>query len=610
MSREGAVRALDARGAPGGEAAPRADALESFSRSRAATSVAATREGVTEVPLVVGVTSHRNLVTAEIDALRARVRGFFEHLQRDRPELPLVVLSSLAEGGDQLVAREALACGAKLVAPLPLPVPDYAEDFASPELRAGFIDLCGEAEVLELPLLGGGIHGDARDRQYAQAGVFVASHSHLLLALWDGRESPYLGGTAQVVRYALEGVMPGLVEARTGGHAGLGAVDESLVLHIACSRAEADDHVSPPLPPLAPGQARWVSQSGATDADGPMPSSFRRIFARMQALARDKANHSDKVRAAAAIAPDPHPGDEVLDGLLCLADTLAMHFQKRVLFTLRGLHVLAALTGIAFLVYSELPAGSASQYWAIYGFFALFGAGAVLAALARRRDWHRKYVDYRALAEGLRVQRAWRRAGVQATGPSAFAHDSFLQKHDVELGWIRNVMRAASIDGADDPPVPDAMLEAAIDEWIGAPGGSGQLAYYARKADERGRTFRGAQALVRACLWIGLAIAAALALFQDRFGAGNTHWLVVAMGVLALVAAARESYAYRKGDKELHKQYRHMRGLFADARARLDAAPGATARREILRALGEAALAEHSEWALLHRERPLENTRF
>jgi hypothetical protein len=53
-----------------------------------------------------------------------------------------------------------------------------------------------------------------------------------------------------------------------------------------------------------------------------------------------------------------------------------------------------------------------------------------------------------------------------------------------------------------------------------------------------------------------------------------------------------------------------MRGLFADARARLDAAPDAAARREILRALGEAALAEHSEWALLHRERPLENTRF
>jgi hypothetical protein len=82
------------------------------------------------------------------------------------------------------------------------------------------------------------------------------------------------------------------------------------------------------------------------------------------------------------------------------------------------------------------------------------------------------------------------------------------------------------------------------------------------------------------------------------------------MGVLAIIAAARESYAFRKGDKELHKQYRHMLGLFADARSKLDATPDGHARREVLRALGEAALAEHAEWALLHRDRPLENTRF
>ncbi|WP_379988210.1 hypothetical protein [Dokdonella soli] len=53
-----------------------------------------------------------------------------------------------------------------------------------------------------------------------------------------------------------------------------------------------------------------------------------------------------------------------------------------------------------------------------------------------------------------------------------------------------------------------------------------------------------------------------------------------------------------------------MRGIFSDARAKLDAAPDAEGQRDILRALGEAALAEHVEWALMHRERPLENARF
>jgi hypothetical protein len=50
-----------------------------------------------------------------------------------------------------------------------------------------------------------------------------------------------------------------------------------------------------------------------------------------------------------------------------------------------------------------------------------------------------------------------------------------------------------------------------------------------------------------------------------------------------------------------------MCNIFATARRKLDAAPDVAARREILRALGEAALAEHAEWALMHRERPPEH---
>jgi hypothetical protein len=60
----------------------------------------------------------------------------------------------------------------------------------------------------------------------------------------------------------------------------------------------------------------------------------------------------------------------------------------------------------------------------------------------------------------------------------------------------------------------------------------------------------------------------------------------------------------------LSKQYAYMLGLFTDARAKLDATRDGPTRRAILHALGEAALAEHAEWALLHRDRPLENARF
>jgi hypothetical protein len=58
---------------------------------------------------------------------------------------------------------------------------------------------------------------------------------------------------------------------------------------------------------------------------------------------------------------------------------------------------------------------------------------------------------YRALAEGLRIQSCWRRAGIAASADHEFAHDNFLQKQNIELGWIRNVMRAASLYPSTHP---------------------------------------------------------------------------------------------------------------------------------------------------------------
>jgi hypothetical protein len=50
-----------------------------------------------------------------------------------------------------------------------------------------------------------------------------------------------------------------------------------------------------------------------------------------------------------------------------------------------------------------------------------------------------------------------------------------------------------------------------------------------------------------------------------------------------------------------------MAQLFGAARKALDRTTEAAEQREILRLLGEASLAEHVEWALMHRQRPLEH---
>jgi hypothetical protein len=79
------------------------------------------------------------------------------------------------------------------------------------------------------------------------------------------------------------------------------------------------------------------------------------------------------------------------------------------------------------------------------------------------------------------------------------------------------------------------------------------------------------------------------------------------MGVLPLVAAIREAYAQKRAEKELIKQYLFMARIFRNARRARDRRLRRDKRRQILKALGDAALEEHAQWLLMHRERPLEH---
>ncbi len=569
---------------------------------------------LTTVPLVIGVTSHRNLAADEIEPIRQRLRDFFAYLRVNFPDLPLVVLSALADGGDQLAAEEALNADASLIAPLPLPQDLYLDDF-NDDARARFTNLCQRAEVLPLPLLPGNTpetvatHGDARNRQYAHAGVFIASHSHILLALWDGRPSDKFGGTAQIVRFHMDRILPGPIERRHHRHVTLDSGDESLLYHIVCSRAEAADTIQPPLPPLQPMRAHWVDDTGAHPSEAGMPDEFRCMFLRMQQFNADAARYAgsiDDTKEATRGAQVSAGSDCVAAGsLFAAADWLAMHFQKQVLRAMFSLYLLAALMGMAFVGYSDLPQELPYVDDAIYLFMLLFAAGVLLAWLVQRRDWHRKYIDYRALAEGLRVQGYWGCAGIESDELGAFAHEDFMQKQDIELGWIRNVMRVAGIRAVVTASAND--VANVIAEWIGEPNGDGQLGYYTSKSAQRSQVHRSTQRLSRILLWAVIATSVLLAVFHRQLDSDTTTSMVALMGVLAVIAAARESYAYRKADKELIKQYQYMRGIFASARRKLDAAEDPDTRSDILRALGEAALAEHAEWALMHRHRPLEH---
>lgn len=560
--------------------------------------------------LLVGVTGHRRLHHDEVDALRGQVHAFLSALAASYPDLPLLVLSPLAEGADRLVADVAFERGLRVVAPLPLPLAQYRDDFADEASRAELERQIARAEVIELPRSEwaagrratdpdpSAIPGPARDQRYAQAGIFVSRHCHVLLALWDGLDEGSTGGTAQAVRYHLGGDVPGALSRPPRASLSLlGIGKETVVRHLAASRADAAVRAAP--------SRGWLTMDDAVIAHDALPPAFDAMFRRQAEYNADARRYADDV---AADAPAASTGAVAcpIHRHFVVADWLARTYQRRVARVLRLTYAIAAATGAAFIVYAHVK----SQDALIYLYLALFVAGVGLAVLARRRAWHRKYLDYRALAEGLRVQSYWRRAGVVDAGHPSVDHDNFMQEQDLELGWIRNAMRSASLDGLLAPVAAEpGAVEQVVDEWVGTPDTRGQLGYFTQAARSRERHHGRAEWLAHACLATGITISLVLALFAHRWGYDTKNALVVLMGLLSVGAGVHEAYAHKKADKELVKQYRFMQRIYAGARRGLDAATSADDTRRILRTLGEAALAEHAEWTLMHRERPLEHTR-
>ena len=543
--------------------------------------------------------------------LRRCIRAFLQSRADEYPERGVTVITSLAEGADQLVAEEALALGLPIVAPLPMRREVYLEDFETPAAKERFLDLLAKAtEVFELPLsrnVGSEdqlADPDIRAFQYAQLGVFLCAHCHILLALWDGKHSDQIGGTAQVVRFHHHDVMPGYTSAARTSRLVLTDDESDLAYHVVCSR---DRPGGEPAEGLVPLDCFWFTSDQDSPRSDEMPARHHLVLARTAEFSRDAVAFEDEIRANAwSLIDDDHAaelpgGARDIDHLYRSADWLAMHYQTRVMRVLRFTHAMAFLMGLMYIGYSDiLP-----NRLLILAFIVFFLVATAAHKFGRMKDWHRKYLDYRALAEGLRIQFYWAVAGIVQGMRSKFAHDDFLRSQDSDLGWIRNVMRVAGMECNAAPNRNRAGLEFAIREWIGDEH-SGQLGYYARKTMEKVARHRPVERFAIAVVVLSIITFAVFLFANDDVADLVRDPIIVLMGVLLLVAGVRQSYAFSVADAELIKQYEFMRRTFSKARQHINSTSDETEQRRILKLLGKAALDEHSEWILMHRERPID----
>ena len=388
----------------------------------------------------VGIIGHRpNRLTASADDIIRKIedvlRGISDRLNTlaaentdvVSTEKPVIrVLSALAEGADRFGAVALRNVGSDLktktetefCAVLPFVPDEYAKDFAEAASRDEFATMCEKADGV-LQLLG----ERAQEVQaYEAAGFEILRRSDLLIAVWDRGSSAGRGGTTDMIERALAIDMPVVCIDAAGQHAPtflcraesrLPYPEPGFDAYAHCDIALLADAIDGVLaPPATENDAsalrafvgererQWCKRCGypillaVMLVRGLRWSEFRvppYLDGARKELGAFLAQISARVPAAA------------LDRWLrayAFSDRLAVHYSQ----TFRSAYVsnffFAAVA--VFLALFSIPF-SGAKFWLVLAEVFAIGVIVCNTIFGQARNWHRKWMDYRHLAERLRL---------------------------------------------------------------------------------------------------------------------------------------------------------------------------------------------------------------
>ena len=372
-------------------------------------------------PILIGVTGHRDIHASDT-RLSDAVKAECARLRKDYKHSSFVVLSSLAEGADRLVARVTMEeLSAELIAVLPMPQNEYERDFLTEGSKAEFRSFLSRAcFVKEASVPEGGasraIEGELRNRQYARAGAIVADHAQVLFAIWDGKPARGRGGTGDQVAWFERGDAPNEYSLYKDAMSPLDPLEPGLLIRIDPATAKVTTN-------KCPVQAASHGASAGTNIQ--------------QILARIDRYNRDVLRNKTLIVGSPHltaRGEDhsfaVTDLIFRASDTLSAFFAK----TVRNSDGLIYCLALCAVVVFNFVTNKAEAPWIYLGITLVM---AMLAAGILVRSVDNRFLEYRCLAEAARTLFFWRNAGVMRP-----LWITLLSRQLGAMHWVRQAVRS------------------------------------------------------------------------------------------------------------------------------------------------------------------------
>jgi len=510
------------------------------------------------VPIVVGITGHMDLIEEGIPKLRARVKEVFDELKQTCPNSDIYLMTGLAEGADMLVAEVAYECGVKVYAVLPYEKESYlSKSFKIPKNIEKFETLYQKADKKKTLITDKEF---STSEAYANLGIYLVKHANILLALWDGVDNGKTGGTSAIVKYAKEFKVENEFDS----------LDGNAIYHIKTPRAQDKDK-----------DKKDETKNDKTKYE------LNRIY-----LGRgDKESFNEMLRKIdktnqemSAFSPKKNTMIEKFEEFF---SKRAKKFQKRynILFVLMMILSLLAITSMEIV----------HNFNKEYNYFLHIYVGVVILIFilyffyVKYFDIQDNYVYSRGIAEALRVQKYW----LFTSKEPQRAGDYYLSDNVYSTVWIRNLLKNIYFLVIDEKRQID--LASVNTEWI-----DGQINYYKKGIKERERSFRALEISEKGFYILGLIVTGFMYYYFLTHN-HDYHKLLFASAILFVLAGfLGEKYITTKGYEEEIHNFELMERIFTRAKQKIAQTTDNKKIGGIIHDLGEKALEENSKWVVHH----------
>ncbi|MBT8142679.1 MAG: hypothetical protein KJO88_09955 [Gammaproteobacteria bacterium] len=556
-----------------------------------------------QVPIAIGITGHRNIHPDAIDRIRQQLTKVFTDLKISYPNSPLVLLTPLAEGADQLAAEVALEQGVEIYAVLPMTQDEYGKDFSTSEQRKRF-DRLFDTAVCHKSLNKFDPQAQ-RDLCYAYVGKWLVDHSDLMLALWNGETNDLTGGTAEVVNYAVNNVFPSLKTQLEADH---WPRDKKAVIHIDTLRRSEDQSKEQ-------SEREMVYLESGQRAQDIQNIPYAGSIAGLELLSQiEKYNQTTADATEPGYPLTTHEESKLplhlrfLHRLYRKSDNVANSYQKsfraytQIFFTLTAILLLILL-----LYFRVLP-----FTYVIVCYLVVYLITLLVSMRLRNTDAQKKYQLYRLLGETSRLFFFFA-VSEETTGQrhsvlnSAREAHYFLRKLGDENRWIMNLFRkkelydplASKLIDKETADVAADALQTVKNHWV-----HDQHKYFSNASQrDRGKLVKLNR--IGLCLFVLSFISGVLLLLIKYAGLNYSTTIVAVLG-MAIAASAGlggivKSYAFTMGYSELAGRYELMESLFSEAYQRISSEQDEAVT--IIDQLWWEAFMENIEWFSLKNSR-------